>query len=48
MRMLKRIYQQKLTFRKMDQFFSDSIESKLINTIKDGFYFILGYDKQVK
>ena len=27
---------------------SDSIEKKVITTKKSGFYFIIGYDKQVK
>ena len=37
-----------MSFSKHGIFSSDSIENKVITTMKGGFYFIMGYNKQVK
>ena len=57
MKILTEIYQQNLDFRmelieiyvsEHGIFSSDFIGNKVITTIKGGFYFTMGYNKQVK
>ena len=57
MNILTKIYQPNLDCRtesinisisEHGRFSSDSIENKVITTMKGGFYFTIGYNKQVK
>ena len=57
MKILTKIYQQKLNCRTESIktgisehriFSADSIENKVITTMKGGFYFTIAYNKQVK
>ena len=57
MKILTKIYQQnfgcqtesiKICISEHGTFSSDSIETKVITTMKGGFYFTMGYNKQVK
>ena len=57
MKVLTKIHQQNFDWRtesieicisEHGTFSSDSIENKVITTVKGGFYFIMGYNKQIK